>query len=71
MDRQLDNAAASLKRRLMEVKPMACELAEAAPFRNVTEFFVRLRMKADSYKAVPTALSGIVEKIRIEAVKDR
>jgi len=46
------------------------ELAEAAAFRNVTEFFVRPRMKADGYKAVHPSLSGIVEKIRIEAVEN-
>jgi hypothetical protein len=46
------------------------ELAEAAAFHNVTEFFIRPRMNADSYKAVHPALSGIVEKIRIEAVEN-
>ena len=42
------------------------ELAGDPRFRNVTEFYVRLRMKAGGYKEIHRALSGIVIKLRVE-----
>jgi len=49
------------------VHGLRIEMSDEPRFHDVTEFYVRLRMKAGGYKEIHRALSGIVNKFRVEA----
>jgi len=46
---------------------LAAEAGDDPDFAGVTEFYVRLRMSAGSFREVHPSLSGIVNRLRIEA----
>ena len=46
---------------------LTIDLSEAGRFNGIDEFFVRLRLRAGSYKEVHPYQSGTIQKIRIEA----
>jgi len=49
---------------------LTIDLSSEADYAGVTEFYVRLRLTAQGYKEKHRSLSGLVHKIRIDAMAD-
>lgn len=50
---------------------LTIDLSSEADCASVTEFYVRLRLTAQGYNEVHRSLSGLVHKIRIDAIADQ